>query len=392
MTQHNTIDSGLPMSQTDDAPRQHAPGERAHTQWGSGFKRTLLIAGALCSFLIGAGFATGQEALQYFTAHGWWGIAAIGLVILLFGWVMTSMTEWGRHHQDDQADPFLDICGKYIGTVLKVLVPVFIFAVAVTMVAGAGALLHDVVGLPVWAGSSLMAAVLGATLLLGFRRLVEILGRVGPIIIGFVALVSTWVLVREFDALGSANDMLAEYQPPKAMENLFISTVLYCTSVMVMSVPFLASLGKTVGGQKTTAKGGFLAATGFGVVMMLTSLGLMAALPVVHDKAAPLVLLGAQILPLVGYAFSVVTFLGIFTTAAPMLWIIADQLPTPTPTIYRWVVLGLTLAALVGGLVFPFGALVGAIYPFIGLFGLVFCLCLMVWQVRRRLSTKATAS
>lgn len=361
-----------------------------NNNWGVGFKRTLLIAGAMCSFLIGAGFATGQEALQYFTAHGWWGVAAIVLVILAFGWVMASVTEWGRKHQLDRVDPFIDICGKFIGTFLRVLVPLFIFAVAVTMVAGAGALFHDQLGQPVFVGSILMTIVLAATLMLGFRRLVEVLGRVGPIIIGFVAFVSIWVLIREFDTLGSATAMLAEYQPPKAMDDLFLSTFLYCTSVMVMAVPFLSSLGKTVGGRKSTAKGGILAAVGFGTVMMMTSLALLAALPLVHDKAAPLVLLGGQILPLVGYAFFIVTFLGIFTTAAPMLWTIADQLPIRTQSAYRWTVLVLSLAALVGGSLFPFGQLVGAIYPFIGLFGMVFCVCLLYQQVRRSITRRTS--
>jgi len=66
------------------------------------------------------------------------------------------------------------------------------------------------------------------------------------------------------------------------------------------------------------------------------------------------------------------------------LWTIADQLPSSTGVAYRWVVMGLTLAALIGGLVFPFGQLVGVIYPFIGLFGLAFCISLLVWQIRRR--------
>ena len=38
--------------------------------------RVLTYAGAIVAFLIGSGFATGQEILQYFTSYGYSGISA----------------------------------------------------------------------------------------------------------------------------------------------------------------------------------------------------------------------------------------------------------------------------------------------------------------------------
>ena len=62
----------------------------------SRIKSVLLFTGAQCSFFIGAGIATGQESLQYFTAHGWWGMVAIIIVMVLFSWLLSSLTEWGE--------------------------------------------------------------------------------------------------------------------------------------------------------------------------------------------------------------------------------------------------------------------------------------------------------
>lgn len=44
------------------------------------WKRTLILAGAVIAFIIGSGFATGQEIIQYYTAYGDKNI----LVILVF--------------------------------------------------------------------------------------------------------------------------------------------------------------------------------------------------------------------------------------------------------------------------------------------------------------------
>ncbi|WP_278822831.1 hypothetical protein [Corynebacterium stationis] len=161
----------------------------------------LLFTGAQCSFFIGAGIATGQESLQYFTAHGWWGMVAIILVVILFSWLLSSLTEWGRKNRDNKADPFTDICGRTVGTVLRYCVPVFVFMIAVTMFAGAGALLGDVLAIPTWIGATGMAAVVAITLMFGFHNLVEIIGRIGPLIVIVIGIVALWVVVENFASL-----------------------------------------------------------------------------------------------------------------------------------------------------------------------------------------------
>src|SRR5699024_4706588 len=136
------------------ASSTQAVGTQTTAPLGNKLKNMLLFTGAQCSFFIGAGIATGQESLQYFTAHGWWGMVAIILVVILFSWLLSSLTEWGRKNRDNKADPFtdicgrtdisewiglIDICGRTVGTVLRYCVPVFVFMIAVTMFAGAGA-------------------------------------------------------------------------------------------------------------------------------------------------------------------------------------------------------------------------------------------------------------
>ena len=41
--------------------------------WG----RVFTFAGAFIAFLIGSGFATGQEVLQYFSSYGYMGLAGV---------------------------------------------------------------------------------------------------------------------------------------------------------------------------------------------------------------------------------------------------------------------------------------------------------------------------
>jgi uncharacterized membrane protein YkvI len=366
MTDHST-----PTSTPTGTRPQHQTFGDVSTVFGR-IKHILLFTGAQCSFFIGAGIATGQESMQYFTAHGWWGMAAIVIVIVLFSWILSSLTEWGRRHRDDRVDPFVDICGKFLGTILRICVPVFVFMIAVTMFSGAGPLVADVFGLPIWVGTISMAAIVAVTLMLGFRNLVEIIGRIGPLIIVIIAVVTIWVVIENAGALQDANENLAQYPPTKATDNWFLGTVLYCTAVLIIAVPFLTRLGRTDRAVRTTVAPSTLTGFVYGGVMAVCALALLATLPRTFDQATPLVMLGIDLAPWLGYVFSGITLLGIYSTAAPMLWTVADQFPVKTGPSYSATCLVLTVAALVGGLTLPFEDLVGFVYPSTGYFGLVF--------------------
>lgn len=375
----------MPSSTTSTLSRTTPPPSSSKPAPGNKLKSILLFTGAQCSFFIGAGIATGQESLQYFTAHGWWGMAAIVIVLLLFSWLLSSLTEWGRNHRNDTSEPFTDICGKTLGTVFRFCVPVFVFMIAVTMFAGAGALLGDVFGLPIWVGATGMAVVVAITLMFGFHNLVEIIGRIGPLIVVIIGVVALWVLIENFPALADTTENLAKYPPAKASENWFIGTILYSTAILIIAVPFLTSLGREDTSLSSTVRPGVLTGVIYAFVMGTCALALLATLPLVYDHDTPLVTLGINIAPWLGYVFSVIILLGIYSTAAPMLWTVADQFPIKSRRTYTILCLALTVVALIGGLKLPFAELVGFVYPSIGYFGLVFFGMLAYRQISLRL-------
>jgi uncharacterized membrane protein YkvI len=164
-----------------------------------------------------------------------------------------------------------------------------------------------------------------------------------------------------------------------------IGTILYSTAILIIAVPFLTSLGREDRSLPSTVRPSILTGFLYGGVMGLCALALLATLPMVYDEATPLVMLGIDIAPWLGYVFSLITLLGIYSTAAPMLWTVADQFPIKSRSTYTIVCLALTLVALIGGLKLPFAALVGFVYPSIGYFGLVFFGFLAYRQIQARL-------
>ena len=57
--------------------------------------KVITFAGAFIAFLIGSGFATGQEILQYFTSYGYWGIAGALVVMILLIYIVVAFITVG---------------------------------------------------------------------------------------------------------------------------------------------------------------------------------------------------------------------------------------------------------------------------------------------------------
>ncbi len=59
----------------------------------------IIFAGAFIAFLVGSGFATGQEIMQYFVSYGFMGIAGAVVVFVLFLYVGVSFITVGYEQQ-----------------------------------------------------------------------------------------------------------------------------------------------------------------------------------------------------------------------------------------------------------------------------------------------------
>lgn len=139
--------------------------------------RVIIMGGAFIGLLIGSGFTTGQEIMQYFVSFGKMGYAAVGLMFLLFVYVGCSFVAVGHEQQFERPKNIYQYyCGKYIGTFFDYFSVIFLFMSFWVMVAGAGAVFAQSFGMPNWAGGVIMGGITIITLYFGFSRLVDIIG------------------------------------------------------------------------------------------------------------------------------------------------------------------------------------------------------------------------
>lgn len=273
-------------------------------------------AGAYIAFIIGSGFATGQEIIQFYTSYGIWGIGSIAISMFLFAWVGGTVTDMGfRTKGMEKVNAYGQICGKWLGTFYEYFVRIFLFAVVVVMISGAGATLNEYYGLNYYVGSLLMAVLIFVAFAFGFNKLLDVIGCIGPVIIVFSIVVAVATIVS-----GSGLDLNVDITPIANMRssaNWWISGILYASYNIFGAIPFLTTMGAGSTSAREVKLGGILG----GVVLMTAVLFMNAALLLRVDEiaqfAVPTLRLAKDISPVLGALFSVVLLCGIFSTAAP---------------------------------------------------------------------------
>jgi uncharacterized membrane protein YkvI len=335
----------------------------------------LKYAGAFVAFMIGSGFATGQEVMQFFTAYGIWSIGGVLISMFLFAWSGSIVMKYGfENRHDDDFNSFHYFCGRILGTFLEYFIPVFLFAVVVVMISGSGATMHQYFGLPHYVGAGLMAILVLVTNLFGLKRIVDIIGGLGPITILFTMLIAIGALINNPGGLANVSQAMARIgELPRATSSSnawWLAGTLYVAYNVTGSIPFLTEMGKRASSAKEAVLGAILGAVALMTSGLLLNLALLSYIEDIAELSIPNLHFAEIISPALGMVFSLILLGEIFSTAAPMLWVSADKIGKEGTKRNKIAIVVLSIFAFFGGQL-PFGMLIGTVYPYTGYLGII---------------------
>ena len=342
------------------------------------FSTVLKLAGAFCAFLLGSGYATGQEIRLFFTSQGLFSFGALTISMILFMWFGSTLIAKGYDTGLKATHSIFRIyCGKYVGFALEILIPVFLFSIVVIMVSGTGAALHQQFGLNPYVGRLLMGLVSMITVFFGLSRLVQVIGLIGPVIIVVSVTAGIFGILHGTLDFGQADAAAKALDLPKADTNWAASGLLYTAFQVLGAAPFFAGLGTQAQNRKEAVWGGLMGGFMYIGAAAVMSTGMLLNIDSLFDKEVPALAMAGVTAPWMVHAFTVVLLLGIYSTAAPVLWSVCNRIALDGTRRFKLVTVALGLGAIVGGLL-PFGKLVGFIYPNMGVIGVAFMVLMLV--------------
>jgi uncharacterized membrane protein YkvI len=355
------------------------------TRERSGPLRVLTYAGAILAFLIGSGFATGQEILQYFTAYGYWGVFGTGLLVLaLISYVSVEFLLVGRKHRFEKPSRiFHYYCGRYLGTFFDWFSILFVFLSFTVMVSGAGAVFQEHYGLSKYIGGIALAAVVGLTAWFGLSSLVDVIGKIGPVIVAIAIALGIVGIVRSPHGLAEGNALLPSLDIVQASNSWFMAGLSYVGFCMLWLAAFLTALGRTTRSTREAASGGVLGGTVFSLACMVVGLGLLANIGSVAGTEIPMLVLAGEVSLVLASGFSLIILAGIYTTAVPLLWTVSNRFFADGTPRFKRLTVALAAAGTLIGLVLPFSQMVNIVYVINGYVGILLLAMMLLRTVLR---------
>ena len=306
------------------------------------------------------------------------------LVLLLITYVCVEFFVVGEARKFDRPSRiFHYYCGKYLGTFFDYFSILFVFLSFTVMVAGAGAVFEEHYGVSRYVGGVLLAVVVGVTVWFGLTSLVDVIGKVGPLIVVIAMALGVLEVVRNPGGLAEGAELLPTLDITQASGNWFMAGLSYVGFCMLWLAAFLTALGKTAHNRREAATGGVAGGVAFSLACVIVGLGLLANIGAVAGTEIPMLVLASDLGPWMASGFAVIILAGIYTTAVPLLWTVSSCFYRDKTARYKYLTLGLAAAGTVIGLALPFSQMVNIVYVINGYVGILLLVLMLVKTVMR---------
>ncbi|MDQ0059276.1 YkvI family membrane protein [Paenibacillus harenae] len=343
------------------------------------WKRTgkvLQIASTYVGTIVGAGFASGQEILQFFTRFGFYGTFTIAIATILFIWLGAKMMLIAseinaKSYEDLNKALFGDKYGRWISHFMLVV----LLGVTAVMLAGAGTIFYEHWNISYQSGLLITAAACYFLLRKGMKAILTVNAIVVPLMLIFTG----FVMFDTFHTPGADKflTLTSDYSPWAAWSAPF----LYAAFNLTMSQAVLVPLGAEVKDRKTIIAGSWVGGIGIGFMLLAGHIALSVHMPGIQQFAIPMGGIARQLGSTVQYIYIMLIFAEIFTTLIAGIYGLSLQLHERL----KWARGVLTIIVLVVCYIasqIGFGPLLSTLYPVFGLISLGWLLLIIRKQTQ----------
>lgn len=347
------------------------------------FKRALAISMAFTGVIVGAGFASGQEAMQYFVSFGtmgFWGVALAATLMTISG---IAILQLGSYFQAEEHTAVYDkVSGPITSKIMDWSTLVTLFSIGFVMFAGGGSNLNQQFGLPIWIGALIMLALVLATGLLDVDKVTKVIGTITPFIILFIVAATVYTIVTADIDFAAMNDYTSN-NVESTLPNWWVSALNYTGLNVLCAVSMSIVIGGNFLDGRSVGLGGVFAGIIYLVLLTLLAMSLFLVAPEVNGVDLPVLEMINQIHPALTYPMTIAIFGMVFNTAVGMFYAMAKRLTRNKPEKFY---LAYVVSCLLGFVLsfIGFKELVAGVYPILGYLGLLVIVVMSISWLKNR--------
>ncbi|MFW5998987.1 MAG: hypothetical protein ACOCP5_04455 [Halanaerobiaceae bacterium] len=333
------------------------------------------IAATFIGTVIGAGFASGQEVLQffgYYQINGFLGIIVTTILFMVFGYIILKM---GWQYQAYSHKEILNkIPGKWLKNILDIVIVFFLFGAFVTMIAGSGAVFEEQFLINSFWGNIFMILISLLTVLSGVGGVVSAISIIVPFLIIGIIFMTVMSFLNAFPpGIGTGRSLISR----SPVNNWLISAIVYVSYNIVMAIAILAPLGGEIKEKEKIKPGSILGGLGLGIGAGLIFFTLILNLPDILEYEVPMIYIAGKISPWAKLLYSFILLAEIYTTAVGNLFGFVRRITGNTRDKYQPVTIITGITALIFSQM-GFSNLVYYLYPVMGYAGFLMIIGILI--------------
>lgn len=336
-------------------------------------KNIVKVACIYTTSIIGAGFASGQEIMRFFSAYkagGFYGILFAGLLFSVIGCIVLEKvySERIRNYEELIYPAF----GWFAGWVIEIGVTLFMLCLFCIMIAGSGDVLRDRLGIPFNYAVLVMGFLSMLVILTNLKGIVTLSTFVTPVLITGILLAGLYII------FFGGNEV---FKPAgfftRLSGNWFISSLLYVSYNSILAIVMLCSMLPYLRTCRIARLGGILGGAMLSLAALVINGAVFLFYPSVYEKELPILAILRSFNSTAGNLYAVVLWIAMFVCAVTSGFCFIDRVVTLLKLNKKMITL-ILCAASVPLSTLGFSRLISAIYPVFGYLGLFVILVLLI--------------
>lgn len=323
------------------------------------------IAFTYIGTVVGAGFASGQEVMSFFTIYGHNALWAILISSFLFIFIGTRILLLGMEFKASSFGKLIDIMFGFLSPIINIYLLFAMMVINMAMLAGAGAMFQEfgktsyLVGVTITALAAIVTIGFGISGILSINKVLVTTILSFQIIIIFITLFTKKSFEGQIDFVEASTIHIIK------------QGISYASFNIILSTGVLARLGQEFRDRNVLKLGGVLGGSILGAMLITSHYCLLAHIPYILDYEIPVLYIISNESRFFSILYFLVVWGAIFTTLVGNLFSMTSFFHDRFGINHIiTAILIICIASLLSFL--GFSSIVSTLYPIVGLIGVIF--------------------
>lgn len=344
------------------------------------FKNIFKVASIYMATIIGAGFASGQEIMQFFSRYyegGFYGIVLAGFLFSIIGYVVLDKVYSERIRNYEEF--LFPTVGWFLGWVMEVMVTLFMISVFCIMIAGAGGVVSDKLNISNQIAVLIVALLCAIVFFTEIKGIINISSIITPILIFGILAFGLYIIISKEIAVFSFSTSVS-----KITDNWFFSSLLYVSYNSITSIVVMCSLQPYLKSRKTAVLGGVFGGLMLCLMAIVINFAIYLFYPYIATEDIPIMGMVDKYSVFLGEVYTVILLLAMFISALTAGFGFVERISGKINVSKKIIILIICALSIPLSSV-GFSGLISAIYPAFGYMGMF-----MVFMILIQFFTRAT--